>query len=99
MQVDSTPGPVLIVVLHRIAGEAREIAEDQLVRAAAGRATGPGDRWMTGMRAPVTADPVRLHRSADPAPVAPATPATPPRRTPPQPIAAAAIPEFGQGSP
>ena len=63
VQVDSTPGPVLIVALHRSAGEAREIAEAQLVRAAAGRATGPGDRWMTGMRAPVTADPVSVDRS------------------------------------
>lgn len=52
VQVDSTPGPVSIVALHRSAGEARQIAEDQLVRAAASRATGPGERWMTRLPAP-----------------------------------------------
>ena len=63
VRVDSTPGPVSIVVLHRSAGEARQIAEAQLVRAAAGRATGPGDRWMTGPRVPLAARPP----SGDPA--------------------------------
>jgi putative membrane protein len=48
VQVDSTPGPVTIVALHRSAAEARRIAEDQLVRAATGRATGPAPRWMAG---------------------------------------------------
>ncbi len=48
VQVDSTPGPVTIVALHRSAVEARQIAEDQLVRAATGRATGPAPRWMAG---------------------------------------------------
>lgn len=52
VQVDSTPGPVSIVALHRSAGEARRIAEEQLVRAAVSRATGPSDRWMTRPRPP-----------------------------------------------
>jgi putative membrane protein len=57
VRVDSTPGPVSIVVLHRSAGEARQIAEEQLVRAAAGRAASPGERWMAGPRAPLPMDP------------------------------------------
>ena len=95
VQVDSTPGPVSIVVLHRSAGEARQIAEAQLVRAAAGRATGPGERWMTGVRAPVTADPVTVDRSGtDPAPVGPG--AVGPIPTGAEPISDGPIPEFGQ---
>ena len=53
VQVDSTPGPVSVVALHRGAGEAREIAEAQLRRAAAARASGPAERWMTGSSAPM----------------------------------------------
>ncbi len=48
MHVDSTPGPVVVMGLHRTAAEARQIAEDQLRRAAQARATGPADRWMSG---------------------------------------------------
>jgi putative membrane protein len=47
VQVDTTPGPVSVVALHRDAGEARAIAEAQLVRASAARASGPAERWMT----------------------------------------------------
>ena len=47
VRVDSTPGPVSVLALHRSAGEAREIAEAQLGRAAAARASGPAERWMT----------------------------------------------------
>jgi putative membrane protein len=92
VQVDSTPGPVSIVVLHRSTGEARQIAEEQLVRAAASRATGPGDRWMTGLRAPLAArsDPGDLDLTA-PAPPVASAPAAP------APVAPA--PELGQGSP
>ncbi len=46
VRVDSTPGPVTVVALHRSAGEARQIAEQQLHRAARARASGPAERWM-----------------------------------------------------
>ncbi len=49
VQVDSTPGPVGVHVLHRSADEARQIAEQQLVRAAAARGSGLRERWMTGL--------------------------------------------------
>ncbi len=52
VQVDSTPGPVTVVALHRSASEARQIAEQQLLRAATGRATGPAPRWMAGPQVP-----------------------------------------------
>jgi putative membrane protein len=51
VQVDSTPGPVTVVALHREAGQARAIAEAQLVRAAAARGRAPHERWMSGPRA------------------------------------------------
>ncbi|HSO05287.1 MAG TPA: hypothetical protein VLQ92_12445 [Candidatus Limnocylindrales bacterium] len=78
--MDSNPGPVSIVVLHRTAGEARRIAEEQLVRAGASRASGPGGRWMTRPTAPVLTAltaPVSVEPAAtgpvptDPAPTAP----------------------------
>lgn len=47
VHVDSTPGPVEVAGLHRGAAEARAIAEEQLGRAAAARAAGPAQRWMT----------------------------------------------------
>jgi len=47
VRVDTTPGPVVVVGLHRDAIEARAIAEDQLIRAAHARADGPAERWMT----------------------------------------------------
>jgi putative membrane protein len=46
VEVHSTPGPVRILGLHRSAPQARAIAEEQLVRAARARTTGPADRWM-----------------------------------------------------
>ncbi len=46
IEVQSTPGPVRILGLHRLAGQARQIAEEQLLRAARARAGGPADRWM-----------------------------------------------------
>jgi putative membrane protein len=49
--VDSTPGPVAVVALHREAGQARAIAQAQLVRAAAARGDGSGGRWMAPPRA------------------------------------------------
>ncbi len=94
VRVDSTPGPVSIVVLHRTTGEARRIAEDQLVRAAASRATGPGERWMQGSAAHVPPAPAL----ADPASVAPARRDLPPT-DPAAADGAAAFPDFGQGSP
>ncbi len=51
VQVDSTPGPVGVHVLHRRADEARSIAEEQLQRAAAARGSGLRERWMTGAAA------------------------------------------------
>jgi putative membrane protein len=100
VQVDSTPGPVSIVVLHRSAGEARRIAEEQLVRAAASRATGPGDRWMTGPRAP---QPARSDSGdRDPAAPAPTLAAPAPAEAAPMPaapVSAEAVKELGQGSP
>ncbi len=72
VQVDSTPGPVSIVVLHRTAGEARRIAEEQLVRAGASRASGPGERWMTRPTAHVLTAPTK---PTEPAPTAPTEPA------------------------
>lgn len=47
VRVDSTPGPVVVVGLHRDPGEARSIGEEQLACAARARARGPADRWMT----------------------------------------------------
>ncbi len=80
VRVDSTPGPVSIVILHRSAAEARQIAEEQLVRAAAGRATGPGERWMAGRRAPGQPVP------AIPGSAVPGTPRSPtPRSSTPRP--------------
>jgi putative membrane protein len=58
VQVDSTPGPVVVVGLHRDAAEARAIAEAQLLRAAGARASGPADRWMSrGPAGPVAEGP------------------------------------------
>jgi putative membrane protein len=62
VRVDTTPGPVVVVGLHRDAIEARAIAEDQLIRAARARAAGPAERWMTsrgpaGQPAPPSATP------------------------------------------
>ncbi len=50
IEVDTTPGPVVVEGLHRAAAEARAIAEAQLLRAAAARASGPPERWMAGGR-------------------------------------------------
>lgn len=47
VQVDTTPGPVVVRALHREAGQARALAEAQVARAAAARAAGPRERWMT----------------------------------------------------
>ena len=74
VQVDSTPGPVSIVVLHRTAGEARRIAEEQLVRAGASRASGPGERWMTRPTAHVLTAPTDP-TPTEPAPTEPTEPA------------------------
>lgn len=46
VHVDSTPGPVVVVGLHRLAADARRIAEEQLVRAGAARRSGHSERWM-----------------------------------------------------
>lgn len=46
VHVDSTPGPVHVVGLHRGAGDARRIAEAQLLRAAAARRAAAPERWM-----------------------------------------------------
>jgi putative membrane protein len=100
VQVDSTPGPVSIVALHRSAGEARRIAEDQLLRAAASRATGPRDRWMEGAQ---TTAPLPLAPAGGAAGGAAAAPApevresAPGSSTPESPPPAAA-PDFGQAS-
>jgi putative membrane protein len=48
VRVDTTPGPVVVVGLHRDSREARSIAEEQLARAARARVSGPADRWMAG---------------------------------------------------
>ncbi|MGV1003324.1 MAG: PH domain-containing protein [Candidatus Nanopelagicales bacterium] len=45
MHLDSTPGAVQIVALHRMAPEARQLAEEQLQRAARARREGPAQRW------------------------------------------------------
>jgi len=54
VHVDTTPGPVVVVGLHRDAREARTLAEEQLVRAARARAVGPGQRWMLPPTSPPT---------------------------------------------
>lgn len=46
LHVDTTPGPVQVVGLHQDAGAAREMAQAQLLRAAAARAAGPPARWL-----------------------------------------------------
>lgn len=50
VQVDSTPGPVTVVALHRSSAQARQLAEEQLARAAHARSSGPAPRWMTAPR-------------------------------------------------
>lgn len=87
VEVQSTPGPVRIVGLHRSAGQARQIAEEQLMRAARARASGPADRWMaqraTGLDVPTpdqavpfpaqvpAGPPAAPGASAEPGPVGP----------------------------
>jgi putative membrane protein len=46
MHVDSPPGPVRIMALHRDAAEARELAESQSVRGEAAYRRDPTSRWM-----------------------------------------------------
>jgi putative membrane protein len=46
VRVDTTPGPVTVVALHRDVREARALAEAQVVRAEAARHGGPPQRWM-----------------------------------------------------
>lgn len=65
VHVDTTPGPVAVVGLHRAAAEARSIAEAQLLRAAAARAAGPPERWLS--RRPVPETPVPPGLSDSPA--------------------------------
>lgn len=45
MHVDSTPGPVKVVALHRVAAEARMIADEQAHRARQARLTDGPARW------------------------------------------------------
>lgn len=45
VHVDSTPGPVHIVGLHLDAGQARQVADDEVLRAAEGRRGDHGTRW------------------------------------------------------
>jgi putative membrane protein len=75
VRVDTTPGPVAVVGLHRDSREARGIAEAQLARAARARATGPQERWMTP---PPAADgaqqPPQRGVPSPPAPVPPGAP-------------------------
>jgi putative membrane protein len=81
VQVDTTPGPVVVVGLHRDAAQARAIAEEQLRRAALARATGPADRWMTRPGAARPVPPPAPAPGPAPAPAAgppPAEPAGPP---------------------
>ena len=78
MHVDSTPGPVTVVGLHRVAAEARQLAEEQLLRAARARATGPADRWMAPPPPPRPAP----HTPADPSPVPARDPAGDPSPVP-----------------
>jgi putative membrane protein len=54
--VDSTPGPVRVLALHRDVAEARAVAEAQLVRASSARALGSGGRWMAPPPTPPSAD-------------------------------------------
>lgn len=74
VQVDSTPGPVSVVALHRDAAQAREIAEAQLLRAAAARASGPAERWMTGPRDRRGAGPATPGPTDEPGPADPESP-------------------------
>ena len=78
MHVDSTPGPVTVVGLHRVAAEARQLAEEQLLRAARARATGPADRWMAPPPPPRPAP----HTPPDPSPVPARDPAGDPSHVP-----------------
>jgi putative membrane protein len=92
VQVDTTPGPVTVVGLHRDAGDARAIAEAQLLRAARARTTGPADRWMVprtplASSRPDAAPADSPLRGESPTPVPPPaatspTPAPPPAATP-----------------
>ncbi|MGB7982300.1 MAG: PH domain-containing protein [Candidatus Nanopelagicales bacterium] len=77
VQVDSTPGPVGVHVLHRSAGQARQIAEEQLIRASAARGSGLRERWMTvGTALPASVPPASVPATPPPPSAAPqATPA------------------------
>ncbi len=57
VQVDSTPGPVSVVALHRDLREARALTEQQALRAARARAGGGAERWMTQRPSPPTPSP------------------------------------------
>lgn len=46
VHVDTAPGPVKVVGLHRDAAEARAIADEQADRARAARAAAPPQRWL-----------------------------------------------------
>jgi len=45
VHVDTTPGPVHVVGLHLDAATARAVADDEVVRAAAGRRGDRSTRW------------------------------------------------------
>ena len=66
VQVDSTPGPVSVVALHRDLREARALTEQQALRAARARAGGGAERWMTQRPSPPT--PSRPHPECPPGP-------------------------------
>ena len=89
-----------IVALHRSAGEARRIAEDQLLRAAASRATCPRDRWMEGAQTAVPLPPAPADAAAGGTADAPAPELrdSAPGSSTPEPAPPAPAPEFGQGS-
>ncbi len=47
LRLDTTPGPVVVEVAHRLVPEARELTETQAARARAGRRGAGPERWMS----------------------------------------------------
>jgi putative membrane protein len=98
VRVDTTPGPVVVVGLHRDSREARAIAEEQLRRAALARSSGPGDRWMAPRPAGPAVPGAIGTTGAVPGPPPPVA-VEQPRRTPPDPDPTGVQPDPGPPGP
>lgn len=67
VRLDTTPGPVVVEVAHRLVAEARELTEAQAARARAGRRGAGPERWMvdTARQGTVLTDRQTLRRPGE----------------------------------